>query len=1309
MRITKYNNMYTNQVSNEVVDEIIARMDALSALNRNVSSFGSSKQFYAVRDSKTAKPELLRKFQEWRDTKVAYGEVRAFRRVSSCCKGKLVKNKEAAPFVVSVMYDDPNNMVPGMSDTAGTTDRKSYGDIKYSVADGLNKPSFYNNQPQAFLQAISVTNEGYAGSVQKVRLRMRVFTREAFEVIDKWFLRPGNEILVKFGWSVALSSNETATEVIHAAIFNFNATLTDDMGWDITIHGIAKGNVAVGLSLGATANPEAITFDTYTDESQYTVPDLTSVLKQQLTQIQTVVPTLATNDIKNELTPDDTDGQGGRHGVIYSSTVFPHGIGRIKFLTEAIEPAIQTSDMPAFDTEQDPNKTVPASDEQFNEYITQLINKDDGGFFKEKFTDYESWKTADDASRGPDALKGKNVASGDRGATLVRYFQNNFGYIDPDLSAAYVYPSPYADEGFYKKSLWLFYQKPDVFGTTRYWIGGGKATRPAIQLAAGVFDILLDQSGQANPTDRRLGINNAKDLPPTPGLRRRVWEEMLPYLGQIAKNLAKSAMSDEERKQVEALEKAIKEQEDKTNQAVSAQENLQKQLAEQAGQDRITNPQSIASYYICLGDLVYYFNDLVFTQAPELYDTVQIAVENQITTYDPNIVSCIPHEIMFSNALNYEGGMSRYGSIEYGFLRKREFGVIYTTGTGAGETVDTTGGGPVAWSGNSGIKSSGPHLHMQWSSQVDGGRRVMTDAAADKYIRCGGKPPSSYVTVKGGEYGAPRDGGRRRHKGLDYAMPIDTPITLVPGSGASTNGKLFWTDAGGHQMYIDTPEGKLVIAHLQKRGVSGNAGGGSGIVINGDMQLVDAVGADGVTYLNTEYFDFDSMSDHNTDWGVDVESDPNAPPNRIAAFNIAHIWVSIDLVNQLYSTILRDTAIDPQYKTVLLFFESLFAKIAEASGNIMQLTFAPDINELYDSAKKRDPINVKTTSKDNPLLTQTHMLRIVDANHQLPFNLGPKTLSFKANDVNTTLLRDLNITMKLPSKMQTVAYTFGRQGLNDDIIDINDEHGICEVDSQKLVQTRNDVIQRLDYWKAKVGIATSQENLENLQSALNAYAQNPIPMGVSGDDTSRVQVAHQGWIFSRLYPIELQLKMDGISGFQYGNKIDVVNALPSRYSDSVFFTLSKIEHEVAENDWITTITGIARLKYSNAQLQFPRVFDKSKEECGGTSETDGGSSAAVNTETTYGDSSNMRIVNGAITSDSISGNTGNGVVIDQYNPSRISTGNTFGVLQSDVNVSGGGLTAKSISPNDPYKAATVSQPSVTIKNGAITTETLGPR
>jgi len=1141
MRITPYYNIYTNQASDAVVDEIVARIDALSALNRNVSPYASSKQFFAVRDRTTAKPELLRKFQEWRDTKVAFGEVRAFRKVSRCCKGKLKKDTEAAPFLVSVMYDDENNMVPGMRDQTGPVERLSYGDIKYSVSNGLNRPSFYKGQPQAFLQSISVSNEGYAGAVQKVRIRMRVFTREAFEVIDKWFLRPGNEMLVKFGWSVPLSSTETATEVIHAIIFNFNATITDDGGWDVIVHGIAKGNVAVGLGINASADLESIR-QQLTDQNQeeFIIPSLTTVLQQQLKEIKSVAPALEQSDNVNGITADDTDGQGGRYGILYESSIFPHGIGRIKFLVENTEPLPEAQE--AIQPYQgNADNITAASETEFNQYIESL-----------RQNDKSDWE---------DAVNGTEIFSGDTsvGATLTRYFTNNFGYIQEGglFITEKVWPDPLAPD--YKDQLYKFF-------TNTY----------------SAFDASF--AGVNTEIDRINPFRNYQTKPETPELRKRVWLEMEKYIEKLSQKIVEDGFDDEEKKReyirLQEENRKLEELRKQTEEAQRTAENAQSAIFELS--QRITNPQSSARYYISLGDLVYYFNEKVFRQAPELYDSVQILVENQITTYDPNIVSSNPTEIIFSNALNYEGGMSRYGDVDYGFLKKR---VLVGNQRSFGENTQEASNpaGPVAYTGNTG-DSTGAHLDVRWAD-----RRPITPEDADRYIQVGGKRPSSFGVTSG--YGPRKLFGRNFHYGIDFGTPVGTPITLI--NGAYFSKDLGDTGSGGIAAEIETPEGPMRLLHLSSV-TSPAAPANTTYSGEANLEIVDAEGADGVAFLNIgEFSSKEDMKYHSEDWGIRYEDDV-----FIAAFNIAHIWISVDVINEVYVAILKDKAIDPQYKTILIFFENIFSKIAEASANIIQLTFAPDLNELYNSARDIDMIASKTTSLDNPLLRQTHMLRIVDANHQLPYNLGPKTLSFKVNDVNATILRDLNLNMKLPSRMQSVAYTFGRQGLNDDIIDINEETGVCVSDNKKLIETRQNVLNTLNHWKSEVGKSVTRENLENLQNALIEYAKNPVPVGTAEDDISRIRVAHQGWIFSRLYPIELQMKLDGISGFLYGNKVEVLNALPERYSDTVYFTLSKIEHEVVDNDWVTILTGIARLKFSHKQLQFPNLIED-KEDCGG--------------------------------------------------------------------------------------------------------------
>lgn len=993
MIINEYYNLYTNEVSRPVADELIARMDALSALNRNVSEFGSSKQFFAVKNKTSAKPELLRKFQEWRDRKIAYGEVRAFRKVSQCCKGQLVKDTEEAPFIITVRYDDENGTVPGTGDF-GLESRESYADIKYSTSEGLNKPSFYNGQPQAFLQSIRVSSEGYGGVVQRVTIRMRVFTREAFEVIDKWFLRPGNEMLVKFGWSVPLTSMDTSSEVIHAVIFNFNATLTDDIGWDITVHGIAKGNIAVGLALGAAAEETTALNNASATQQQNidpnVIPNLTTILKDELNKIRIGFPGISESDASNVYDRStDLDSDNKPYGIVYESDIFPHGIGRIKFAVDntpqdsaiapaANQPVVQSD--PLFEKRQ-------ATDDELNQWLD--------GFRKNnpKFVELEK-------QHGEKSAK-----------AFVEFYSSNFGLVESSRS----WP-PRSDAILTEKF---------IIGRDPTQTAAGNQQTGAIAREEVFYKTASDVAFSRNADiaiENRLQLNQtyAAVRPPFGPLRRKIL------------NIMYQELPDDRTEQQKQLELQIQQQEESNQQ----QQQEQQQEALPAGpytDTRITDPQSTTRYFICLGDLVYFFNEKIFKQAPEFYNSVQMQVENEPTSYDPNLVSCLPTDVMFSNARNTQGGMSAYGgynSINYGFKYKK---------------------------------------------------------------------------------------------------------------------------------------------------------------VKANNELVTAFGCDGVDFYTGSVFNSkEDMVNHREDWGLYLKENRG---EKIAAFNIAHIWISVDVVNEAYTFILKDRAIDPQYRTVFDFFEQLFSRIAQASAGAINLTLMPDNNQLYRDLK----YGAKELSLGNPLLKKTQLFRIVDNNFQVPFNLpgAPRTFDFKVNDVNATILRDVNVSLKLPSKLQTVAYTYGRSGMNEDIVDIDDSNdggsGICQKDYDKLVQKRDDILKKLYAAKNDVAKNMSANNLEKLMNALGQYVINPVPASSDAFDTSKAVSVHQGWLYSKLYPVELQFKLDGLAGFLYGNKVNILNALPSRYADRVYFTLIKIEHEVQDNDWVTILTAIARLKNSNGLVQFPKI------------------------------------------------------------------------------------------------------------------------
>ena len=66
------------------------------------------------------------------------------------------------------------------------------------------------------------------------------------------------------------------------------------------------------------------------------------------------------------------------------------------------------------------------------------------------------------------------------------------------------------------------------------------------------------------------------------------------------------------------------------------------------------------------------------------------------------------------------------------------------------------------------------------------------------------------------------------------------------------------------------------------------------------------------------------------------------------------------------------------------------------------------------------------------------------------------------------------------------------------------------------------------------------------------------------------------------FPLEFEVTLDGVEGFKFGDTIGS-NYLPSRYKGTgggskVVFTVTEYEHKIADNDWTTTVTALARIR-----------------------------------------------------------------------------------------------------------------------------------
>lgn len=112
--------------------------------------------------------------------------------------------------------------------------------------DSVYKPSI---KPGPDLISVDIDYGGDWGLARKLSAKIKCYKISDFELVQKHFLLPGNEVDVKFGYKVNWGIDVPTTTLTNFKIATFSFTTTDDGGWECEFTGVSASTAIKNLDM----------------------------------------------------------------------------------------------------------------------------------------------------------------------------------------------------------------------------------------------------------------------------------------------------------------------------------------------------------------------------------------------------------------------------------------------------------------------------------------------------------------------------------------------------------------------------------------------------------------------------------------------------------------------------------------------------------------------------------------------------------------------------------------------------------------------------------------------------------------------------------------------------------------------------------------------------------------------------------------------------------------------------------------------------------------------------------------------------